>query len=99
MFGIAEAIATISAAMQAIDLYAKYGGTRAQVIQTLNPEYRPQKYERIEESVLARIPPSLTRESYAALFNATEGRVKACINGFTAAINENVVPFREASRQ
>jgi hypothetical protein len=86
-FGIAEAIATISAAMQAIDLYSKHGGTRAQVIQTLNLEYHPDRYEHIERQVL-----DLGGE-YARMFSAVNDKVADCIRGFTEAITDDQLPY------
>lgn len=80
---VAEAIAAISAALQAIDLYAKYGGSRDQVIQTLNLEYRPTEYQQVETRVLAIDP------AYEQLFNTAKGRVEKCISSFKKALDSD----------
>ena len=81
-FGIAETIAFISAAMQAIDFYAKHGGSREQVIQTLNLEYRPTQYQHVEKEVL-----NLGRE-FSDLFAAVGESVRKCFEDFKEAIRD-----------
>jgi hypothetical protein len=53
---LAEALAAISATMQAFDLWAKYGGPKASVIQTLNLEYQPQRFHAVERELRASNP-------------------------------------------
>jgi len=89
-FGIAEAIATISAAMQAIDLYAKFGGSQSQIIQTLNLEYQPSRYVDVEQKVLSL---GASAPRYTDLFKTADRRVQECIEGFTAAIGEDQLPM------
>ena len=88
--GIAESIAFIQAAMQAIDLYARYGGDRQQFIQTLNLEYHPQKYVEIEEKVVALGP------SYTGVFSATRTRVQECMDNLQDGILDNLLPNERA---
>jgi hypothetical protein len=83
---IAEAIALISAGMQAFDLYAKYGGPRESVIQTLNLQYQPEAFRPVEARVQALSP------TYEKLFATTRGRVENCINNFIEAIGQNLLP-------
>lgn len=97
--GIAEALAAISAAMQAIDLYSKFGGSSDQVIQSLNLEYRPERYAGAETRILVTptVDPStgvvynLTGQ-YVAIFAATKGRVDGCMRSFIRAINDDLLP-------
>lgn len=85
-FGIAETIALISASMQAIELYAKYGGTRGQVIQTLNLQYQPQNYRKIEQQVLS------LGSGYDRLFEKAGEYVQRCIDKFTEAMDDDLLP-------
>ena len=88
--GVAETIALISAGMQAIEIYAKYGSSRSQFIQTLNLEYNPTVYESVERQILS------VDTNYARLFQAAGERVQRCIDDFTDAILDDQLPNERA---
>src|SRR5262245_40076805 len=83
---VAEVLATISAGMQAIDFYAKWGGSRSQVIQTLNLKYDPARFHKIEREVVSQGP------TYEGVFRATQSRVQGCIDSFRDAVSDDQLP-------
>ena len=89
-FGVAETIALISAGMQAIEIYAKYGGSRSQFIQTLNLEYNPTVYQSVEKQILS------ADTNYTRLFQAAGQRVQRCIDDFADAILDDQLPNERA---
>jgi hypothetical protein len=83
---IAEAIAAISASMQAFDLWVKYGGPPESVIQTLDLQYEPSAFRKVEARVQSLDP------TYERLFARTKSRVDECVQNLTDAISMNLLP-------
>lgn len=90
-FGIAEAIATISATMQAVDFYEKYGGTKQEFIQTLDINYRPERFEQVERQIVASFG-----DMYVQIFAAVGETVKNCGERFKEHYRD---PGRELERE
>lgn len=84
---IAETLAALSAAMQAVDFWQKYGGPRQSVITQLNIGYQPERYAHVEREIAATQPQHL--RFWQDLFDTIGGEVEKCKNRFVSAIKDD----------
>jgi hypothetical protein len=89
--GIAEALAAISAAMQAIDLYATLA-PRNEIIQTLQLERNPARFQAIASSIQQSLPPGTSSDRYQRLFSKAGEKVNQCVDKLMDAMDDNLLP-------
>ena len=77
---VSETLAAISAAMQAFDLWAKYGGTQESVITQLNLKYDPEQFRQVELEIREQQPQNY--EFWVEVFDGIDGLVKQCQKRF-----------------
>jgi len=89
--GIAEALAALQAAMQAIDLYHRFA-SKDEVIQTLNLPRDITPFRQAAAAIEARRPPGFAPKAYADLFDKAAQKADACARKMGNAMDDNLLP-------
>ena len=86
---IAETLAALSAAMQAVDFWEKHGGPRKSVLTTLNLRYQPEldKFREVEKTL--RIDEPSNHKFWSDVFEGIDAEIEKCKGQFLDSIKDD----------